>query len=256
MPSKSELSSDERMMIIAAHNKGFSYAKIAGIYFCFASFCFIALFIFTYAYFLDNFGISKSCAHKTVQNYKARGSTETSKRTGRPEILSPSDTRVLMRLALQNRFSSIKEISATFCQYRPSLQISDETIRRILISKGLKSYKLMKKPHLTKQMKAKRLDWCLKMKDKPIEFWRKVIFSDEAYIEINLNSALNRVRRFSHENLLNMGLFRPTVKFPLKLMIWGCFGYNGLGKLQICDSTMNSEKYISTLEKNLINQPI
>ena len=62
---------------------------------------------------------------------------------------------------------------------------SDSSIRSCLIKSGLKSYSADQKPFLTRTMKSKRFDWCKKYLDMDIKFWRKKIFSDETYIEIN-----------------------------------------------------------------------
>lgn len=101
-------------------------------------------------------------------------------------------------------------------------------------------------------MKRKRLAWCNKYKDKEIDFWRNAVFSDETYIEINLTKAMNRIRRFSLKDTINLPNIKRTLKHPLKIMIWSCFSYNGVGKIAIVPGSMNSVKYIETLEENLL----
>ena len=88
-----------------------------------------------------------------------------------------------------------------------------------------------------------RKAFCQMYKDKSEEFWKKVIDSDESYICINLNSAMNRVRRFSYSNPYSPKLGKQTIKHPPKVMVWGCFNYNGVGSIKVFDGTMNKFKY-------------
>ena len=41
------------------------------------------------------------------------------------------------------------------------------------------------------------------------------------------------------------------MKHPLKVMIWGCFNFNGVGRIEVCEGTMNQSKYLETLESSL-----
>ena len=63
---------------------------------------------------------------------------------------------------------------------------------------------------------------------------------------------MNRVRRYSFADALRPNLVKKGAKFTLKIMVWGCFHYNGVGRLAIIDGTMNSSKYIETLERYCI----
>ena len=130
-------------------------------------------------------------------------------------------------------------------------QISASSVQKLLFKRGPKSYSAPKKPFLSKAMKAKRIAWCKNHKDKDAEFWRNVVFSDETYLEINLSKAMNRVRRFSFQNPLDANFINETLKHPLKLMIWSCFSYKGVGRLAIIKGSMNSQRYIETLESKL-----
>ena len=100
-------------------------------------------------------------------------------------------------------------------------------------------------------MKAKRLEWCKKYAGKPLDFWEKVLFSDETMICINLNSVQNKIRRFPWQSSLTPNLVRNSVKFPLNQMFWVCFSCKGVGSLEPIDGIMNGQKYIEVLNSNL-----
>ena len=131
------------------------------------------------------------------------------------------------------------------------IPVAPRTIRNILHHSGLRWYTSMNKPFLTKKMKLKRLDWCKKYATKPLDFWEKVLFSDETMVSINLNSVQNKIRRFPWQSSLNPRLIRNTVKHPLTQMFRGCFSSKGVGSLQPIDGIMNGEKYTEVLSSNL-----
>ena len=101
-------------------------------------------------------------------------------------------------------------------------------------------------------MKFKRLQFAKKFILKPDSFWENVFFSDETYVQINLDTVMNRIRRFQSSDPLNQTYLRQTVKHPLKVMIWGCFCSAGPGRIFICDQYMNSQKYVDVLDKKLL----
>ncbi|VDI08343.1 Hypothetical predicted protein [Mytilus galloprovincialis] len=82
--------------------------------------------------------------------------------------------------------------------------------------------------------------------------WKKVIFTDEMMMVIKPDGTL-KVRRKSNE------IWRPecpryVAQRPstnLKIMVWGCITYYGVGTLAMINGNMNSVKYIETLDDNL-----
>lgn len=50
----------------------------------------------------------------------------------------------------------------------------------------------------------------------------------------------------------NKKIIERTVKYPLKINMWGCFFKDGLGPLYLFPENMNADKYIQILESNLI----
>ena len=115
-------------------------------------------------------GVSKSCAHSTVKKFTKNRHCTPKVRSGRPSKLTDRDKRLIIRIALADRFRSVTDIRSIFLSNREDFDISNETIRLHLKKAGLLSYKVAKKPLLTKAMKRKRLQWCREMKDKDLEF--------------------------------------------------------------------------------------
>ena len=77
-----------------------------------------------------------------------------------------------------------------------------------------------------------------------------MIFSDETFMEVSTRRP-QYVRRSIAEGLPDA--HRTTcIGFISKVLIWGCFNERGLGCFRLLTSTMNSARYVETLENALI----
>ncbi|MEN2496817.1 MAG: hypothetical protein MHMPM18_005239 [Marteilia pararefringens] len=228
MGLKKELTEDERSKIVEKRNEGLSFMQIAKIY-----------------------GVSKTAVQNTVRRFEETGSNLSRARSGAPRIFTDRDHRRLKRISLNSPSLSSSEISSEFSDQNIDC-ISAQHVRRILTKMNLRSYVAIRKPFLTRKMKQKRLDFAKKYVATDKNFWDDVYFSDESYIHINLGSVMNRVRRFSTSNPLDSRFLRKTVKFPLKVLVWGCMSSSGLGRMTVCEGNMNSSKYLEVLQNKLL----
>ncbi|GFV37933.1 uncharacterized protein TNCV_2663461 [Trichonephila clavipes] len=101
-------------------------------------------------------------------------------------------------------------------------------------------------------MKAKRLDWAKQWRDKDVDFWRSVCFSDESTFEIWLNKA-QFVRRRRGEKF-HSDCVVQTVKHPTKIMIWPVISGKGTGCLDVVKGMMRQDQYKDVLQNRLIPQ--
>ena len=133
----------------------------------------------------------------------------------------------------------------------PDCNLSARTIRQVLFNRGLKSYVAKSKPLLNRKMIKSRIQFCKKYKNESEDFWKRVIYADESYIQIDPNSIINRIRRTRLSDPHDSRFTRKTTKFPYKLMIWGCFNHDKIGPYTICEGSMTGKKYVDVLEENL-----
>ena len=63
---------------------------------------------------------------------------------------------------------------------------------------------------------------------------------------------MNRVRRFPGQSPYNPKFTRKSTKYPLKVMIWGCFNHACSGSIKVCEGTMNQNSYLDTLSEKLL----
>ena len=157
----------------------------------------------------------------------------------------------LNRICCETQGLTSPEKALRFNEFRNE-PISISHTRHLLVKSGMRSYSARKKPILTKASIKKRFRFAKQFINYTEEDWRQFIFSDEAYFEINLNTIMNRVRRFRCTDPFASKFVKKTCKHPLKVMVWGCFSYYGVGEIIICDGNMNTEKYIETLQNHLL----
>ena len=90
---------------------------------------------------------------------------------------------------------------------------------------------------LTQQQKERRMEFCTKYKAFSEEDWKKVLWSDEATFTVT-GCGINRVYRRPGTAALDERYTSKHVKHPASVMIWGCFGYYGVGALVVGKKTL------------------
>ncbi|GFU76726.1 transposable element Tcb2 transposase [Trichonephila clavipes] len=134
-----------------------------------------------------------------------------------------------------------------------NVSVSAQTVRNVLHSAGLKARTPRKKPYISEVNRKRRLEFAMKYKNKPMDFWKKVIFSDESKFEIFTPPSIREIWRknktaFEPKNVL------PTLKYGGgNVMVWGCVAHNGAGNLAFIDNKMNDLAYIDVLRHNLLD---
>lgn len=104
---------------------------------------------------------------------------------------------------------------------------------------------------ITTTNKKKWLEFAKKHIDKPLSFWKTVVWSDESKFELVGKKKRRRVWRKVGEALLDRHTTK-TVKFGGgSIMAWGCFTWSGVGNLHKIDGIMDVRYYIRILSTNL-----
>lgn len=76
--------------------------------------------------------------------------------------------------------------------------------------------------------------------NKPLEFWKNVIFSDESKLNIFGSDGKKYVWCKPNTSLQTKHL-KPTVKHGGgHVMIWGCMAYSGVGNMTFIEGNMNA----------------
>ncbi|GFS94741.1 uncharacterized protein TNCV_4456381 [Trichonephila clavipes] len=98
------------------------------------------------------------------------------------EVYHRSDGKVEL-----SRFATTKVIKSQLQDI--IVNASERTVRRKSRDSNFNTCRPARKPKLTPAMNAKRLNWAKQWRDKDVDFWRLVCFSDESTFVILQNKA-------------------------------------------------------------------
>ncbi|GFW79161.1 transposable element Tcb1 transposase [Trichonephila clavipes] len=132
-----------------------------------------------------------------------------------------------------------------------NVSVCPRTVRGRLLEIGLRGCKTCRKPLLTEFQRKRRLTWAREHSLWSIKDWEKKIFSDESQFCISGNQNSAYVRRRTHEEFSPQCL-KPTVKYPTKVMVWGCMSSHGVGALHIVSGTVKAMDCIEILQNILL----
>jgi transposase len=171
-------------------------------------------------------------------------------KSGRPRRLTARDERVLVRRVIAN-----PKLSPTFLSKDLTKElkrpITSRIVKLTLRRNGFRARKAPKKPRLTKNQRQARLNFAREYVDKPIGFWKRVIFSDESSFPIFSTACGHWVWRRPHERYEPRSVI-PTVKHGGGyLHIWGCLTYKGIGWMCSLPHGLDSETYLEILKDEL-----
>ena len=119
-----------------------------------------------------------STVRSTLSLDELRTNGESQPRSGRPKAYTPSDERLILRIARAYPKLTYRELLS-----QCGLEIHPNTVKKILKEHGIQNWKCKRRPFLTPELAAKRLAWCLEHKDWRAEEWGMVVWSDECSVE-------------------------------------------------------------------------
>ncbi|CAM4805166.1 unnamed protein product [Rotaria magnacalcarata] len=195
--------------------------------------------------------VYRTCVRQTIRKFNELHTTATKPVAERPFKMTRRQKRAIKLQQLRDDTLSLNDL-VRYAQASLNLNISRQTVSRILREFDLVSYVAPRKPQITHEQRRCRIFWCYKHLSWTETDWSNVIFSDEANFEIvNRNNRIY-IRRFRND-LKRHERFQPRVHRGGGLGIWSYITYNDLGPLVFFNGRLNSDKYIEILENNLPN---
>ena len=161
----------------------------------------------------------KSTVQYWLNRWKESKDLSDSKRTGRPLGTTEKIDQRISDLATDDNSATTRDIRRVL--KRQHVEISQETIRRRLKEHGAKFSPPISKPLLTEKHRQKRLQWAQAVRGVD---WNRIVFTDETTVR------QNQLKRCVWNLLGKRKVFR-TVKYPVKVDLWGCFSCSGFGHI-------------------------
>ena len=194
--------------------------------------------------------LALSTVGNIFRKYKKYGDgTANFPRNWRPRKINERVSRWIIRNVQINPFITRSEIRTDL--EGPGINGSKDTISRALYRTGFHSRSPRKIPLLKTKHVKDRLKFVETYEKKRMQFWEKVIWSDERKFELFGRNTATCVWR-KNGTAFKKHKAIPTFKFGGgSINIWGRFSSNGTGMLQVIHGRMNGSMNREILEKNL-----
>ncbi|GFY30956.1 transposable element Tcb1 transposase [Trichonephila clavipes] len=152
---------------------------------------------------------------RTLKRFSETNFIADRRRSGRPRKTSLREDRLFLSNRKLNSSQILKQWTLT-----SNVSVCPRTVRGRLLEIGLRGCKARPKPLLTEFQRKRRLTWAREHSLWTIKDCEKCL--------------------------------KPTVKYPTKVMVWGCMSSHGVGKLHIVSGTMKAMDYIEIQQNKLL----
>lgn len=214
----------ERTRIIVLYQEGYSQRRIA-----------------------QKTGYAKSSIQNIISKFKETGEVADKRKSGRPKKLSDANTKFLRVQSLRNRFKSSRELASDL-RHATGTEVTSSSVRKYLISEGLRGRVSVRKPLLRQGNRQKRIQYAKEHKDWTAEMWNRVLYTDESKFEVFGSKRRQYVRRRPGERYISQCI-QPTIKHGGgSVFVWGCISASGVGNLIRISDKLNARRYLQILK--------
>lgn len=218
---------ETRQLVIFNYSKGMSGDKIA-----------------------STLNLSRSTVYDIISRFNKENRIESIRQPGRPEKLSLTDKRYIIRSIKKNPKLSAPALTAEL-NARNDEKVCAETVRTVIKSHGYNSRTVRSKPFISKINQQKRLQFAKYYISHGKTYWDDVIFADESKFNIFGSDRKPRVWRKPNTEFDPKHLNLTVKQGGGNVIVWGCFSTNGVGTLVFIDGNMNGDMYVAILKENL-----
>lgn len=160
-------------------------------------------------------------------------------RSGRPSVITPRAERKLLR---QVRLKP--KITWVHLKRNTRLHFDSRTLQRVLNAHGISHWLALERPKLTPEVAQLRLRWTLKHKDWTVNQWRKVIWSDEAFVAQESSKAREWVFETPQQKWDRYKITTVPNEKPFRIIVWGAFWGSERSDLHLLKRDWESKKMV------------
>lgn len=193
---------------------------------------------------------SLTSVHRTLKKEKHGIGLDRKRGSGRPFGLTIPLKNFLVKKIEEDPTKTVRqhtqEASNIF-----NICLKRRSINNYINYLGFGCHSPLRKPLLKSVHIEKRLTVCKEWIYWTDDRWKQIIFSDETKINLRNSDGTLKIwrkkgERYNPKNVVN------TVKYSGgSVMFWGCFSFNGVGKLVVIDGIMDRFIYLDILNNNL-----
>ena len=227
-PHGKELSEDLKKHIVALHEDGQGYKKIA-----------------------NTLKLTCSPGAKIIQHFKRAGFTQNRSRVGCPKKLSARAEHHIQMISLKDWCRSAVSITAEIEEVRGQ-PVSAQTIRRTLHQIGVHGCHPKKKPLLKMIHKKGHKQFVKDMSTKHMDYWNHILWSDEMKINLFGSDGFKHVWRRPGEEYKDKCVMSTVTHGGGNVMVCDCMSAAGGGELYFTEGNMNSNMYFEILQQSMI----
>lgn len=191
-------------------------------------------------------GISRSTVYLWIQRWEAEGNIVDKNRPGASRKTNQATDAAILDEAKNNPITNAVHIRDVL-----QLEISARTVRRRLHENGIHHRTPACKEILTEDHRQRRLNFARQYVDQDLDFWKKVIFTDEKTFASTDHGKMHCWRenntRYNRANIFSDGRSGHVTA-----NIWGWMSGFGVGEVTKIEGRFNSDSYIEILEEVLL----
>ena len=198
---------------------------------------------------------SRNTIHSMIVKYKKTKCIANIFGRGRKRKTTKRIDQAIQRKVKVDRQKSAPSVRQEITQ-EFGVTISNQTVRRRLYEIGFYGRVARKRPYVNKASRIKHLNYVKMYENKDMDFWKRVLWSDESKFNLFGTDGKVMVWRAPKEE------FQPACTVPTvkhgggNVKVWGCFAWNGVGNLAFIDGNMTGYMYNGILENNLFQSAV